>query len=136
MELAKAKVQAGDPGARDDLERAIEVARDARARATARISLSVVLVAAGEAARSIEVLDQGLDQVAAEDPELADRMEAHLLSTIEVAGRAWPSSRGPSGSESPGCARRASRGPLSLAVWCCALSPTRRWWGEGRPPKW
>jgi DNA-binding CsgD family transcriptional regulator len=86
VELAKAKVQAGDPGARDDLERAIEVARDARARATARISLSVVLVAAGEAARSIEVLDQGLDEVAAEDPELADRMEAHLLSTIEVAG--------------------------------------------------
>ncbi len=36
--------------------------------------------------RSIEILDEGLDEVAAEDPELAERMEGHLLSNIEVAG--------------------------------------------------
>jgi DNA-binding CsgD family transcriptional regulator len=86
LELGKAKVQAGDPGARADLGRAIELARDVRTRATARIALSVVLFAAGEDARSIEVLDEGMDEVAAEDPELAERMEAHLLANIEVAG--------------------------------------------------
>lgn len=86
LELGKARVQAGDPGARADLARAIELAADVRTRAIARIALSVVLFAAGEDARSIEILDEGLDEVAAEDPELAERMEAHLLSNIEVAG--------------------------------------------------
>ena len=86
LEAGKARVQAGDPGARADLGRAIELAADVRTRATARIALSVVLFAAGEDARSIEILDEGLDEVAAEDPELAERMEAHLLSNIEVAG--------------------------------------------------
>ena len=86
LALGSAKVQAGDPGARADLGRAIELARDARTRAKARIALSVVLFAASESARSIEILDQGLDEVAAEDPELAERMEGHLLSNIEVVG--------------------------------------------------
>ena len=86
LELGKAKVQAGDPGARADLARAIELARDVRTRARARIALSVVLFAASEDTRSIEILDEGLDEVAAEDPELGERMEGHLLSNIEVAG--------------------------------------------------
>ena len=86
LALGSAKVQAGDPGARADLGRAIELARDVRTRARARIALSVVLFAAGEDARSIEILDAGLDEVTAEDPDLAERMEGHLLSNIEVAG--------------------------------------------------
>jgi len=86
LELGKAKVHAGNAAARADLERAIQLARDVRTRATARIALSVVLFAAGEDLRSIEILDEGLDDVAAEDPELAERMEGHLLSNIEVAG--------------------------------------------------
>jgi DNA-binding CsgD family transcriptional regulator len=86
LALGSAKVQAGDPGARADLGRAIGLARDVRTRARARIGLSVVLFAAGEDARSIEILDEGLDEVDAEDPELAERMEGHLLSNIEVAG--------------------------------------------------
>src|SRR3954453_15447560 len=77
---------APDPGARADLSRAIELAGDVRTRARARIALSVVLFAAGEAARSIEILDAGLDEVTAEDPDMAERMEGHLLSNIEVAG--------------------------------------------------
>ena len=86
LELGEARRQAGDPGARADLERAIELARDVRTRARARIALSLVLVAAAEHARSIEILDEGLDEIAAEDPELAERMEGHLLSNIEVVG--------------------------------------------------
>jgi DNA-binding CsgD family transcriptional regulator len=86
LALGSAKVQAGDPGARADLGRAIELAGDVRTRARARIALSVVLFAAGEDARSIEILDAGLDEVTAEDPDLAERMEGHLLSNIEVAG--------------------------------------------------
>jgi DNA-binding CsgD family transcriptional regulator len=86
LALGSAKVQAGDPGARTDLGRAIEVAHDVRTRARARIALSVVLFAAGEDARSIEILDEGVDEVEAEEPELAERMEGHLLSNIEVAG--------------------------------------------------
>ena len=86
LELGKAKVQAGDPSARTDLGRAIELSRDVRTRAMARIALSVVLFAANEHARSIDILDQGLDEVAAEDPELAERMEGQLLSNIEVVG--------------------------------------------------
>jgi hypothetical protein len=86
LELGNAKVQAGDPGARADLDRAIEFARDVRTRARARIALSVVLFAAGEDMRSIEILDEGLDEVAEVDPELAERMEGHLLSNMEVVG--------------------------------------------------
>jgi DNA-binding CsgD family transcriptional regulator len=86
LALGHARVQAGDPGARADLGRAIELARDVRTRARARIALSVVLFAAGEDARSIEILDAGLDEVAEVDTELAERMEGHLLSNIEVAG--------------------------------------------------
>ena len=80
LAIGSAKVQAGDPGARADLGRAIELARDVRTRARARIALSVVLFAAGEDIRSIEILDAGLDEVAEVDPELAERMEGHLLS--------------------------------------------------------
>lgn len=86
LQLGNARVQAGDPRARADLGQAIEVARDVRTRAKARIALSVVLFAASEDARAIEILDEGLDEVAAEDPELAERMEGHLLSNIEVTG--------------------------------------------------
>jgi DNA-binding CsgD family transcriptional regulator len=86
LELGNAKVQAGDPSARADLGRAIELARDVRTRASARMALSVVLFAAGEAVRSIQTLDEGLDEVAAEDPELAERMEGHLLSNIVSVG--------------------------------------------------
>ena len=86
LAIGSAKVQAGDPSARADLGRAIELARDVGTRARARIALSVVLFAAGEDARSIEILDAGLDEVAEVDPELAERMEGHLLSNIEVAG--------------------------------------------------
>ncbi|TMM02864.1 MAG: hypothetical protein E6G05_08620, partial [Actinobacteria bacterium] len=86
LELGSAKVQAGDPGARADLGHAIGAARDVRTRARARIALSVVLFAAGEDTRSIEILDEGLDEVAEVDIELAERMEGHLLSNIEVVG--------------------------------------------------
>jgi DNA-binding CsgD family transcriptional regulator len=86
LELGKAKVQAGDSSARTDLGRAIELSRDVRTRARARIALSVVLFAANEHARSIDILDRGLDEVAAEDPELAERMEGQLLSNIQVVG--------------------------------------------------
>jgi DNA-binding CsgD family transcriptional regulator len=86
LELGNAKVQAGDPTARAELGRAIELARDVRTRARARIALSVVLFAANEHARSIEILDEGLDEVEAEDPDLAERMEGHLLSNVEHFG--------------------------------------------------
>lgn len=86
VELGQAKVQAGDPGARADLARTIEVARDVRTRARARIALSVVLFAVGEDVRSIEILHEGLDEIAEVDPELAERMEGHLLTNILVAG--------------------------------------------------
>src|SRR5439155_22136795 len=78
LEVGEAKVQAGDPGARADLLRAIELARDVRTRARPRTALSLAFVAADELARSIEILDRGLDEVAAEDPELGERMEGYL----------------------------------------------------------
>ena len=86
LELGSAKVQAGDPGARADLGRAIDAARDVRTGTRARIALSVVLFAAGEDVRSIEILDEGLDEIVGVDPALAERMEGHLLANIEVVG--------------------------------------------------
>lgn len=86
LELGQAKVQAGDPSARADLARAIDLAHDVRTRARARIALSVALFAASEYALSIEILHDGLDEIAAEDRELAERMEGHLLANIEVLG--------------------------------------------------
>jgi hypothetical protein len=98
LELGKAKVQLGDPGALSDLGRAIELSRDVRTRAMARIALSVVLFAASEDDRSIQILDEGLDEVAAEDPELAERMEGIYWPTSRWWARAWSGSRRGSGS--------------------------------------
>ncbi len=57
-----------------------------RTATRARIALSVALFAAGEDVRSIEILDEGLDEVVEVDPDLAERMEGHLLANIEVVG--------------------------------------------------
>jgi len=123
LELGKAKVQAGDPAARADLERAIELAREVRTRGTARIALSVVLFAAGEDARSIEILDEGIDEIARQDPELAERMEGHLLSNIEVAGPSlvrFPRTIGERVAQAPSASK--SRDTVAGRLVLCALA--------------
>jgi DNA-binding CsgD family transcriptional regulator len=86
LELGRAKLQAGDPSASRELTRAVELARDPRTRALARIGRSVALFVGGDPAPSIQVLEEGIDEVAPEDPELAQRMEANLLANFNVAG--------------------------------------------------
>jgi DNA-binding CsgD family transcriptional regulator len=86
VELGGAKLQAADPSATDDLGRAIELARDPRTRAMARTTRSVALFVAGQFISSMQMLEEGVDEVAAEDPELAQRMQAHLLSNFNLAG--------------------------------------------------
>lgn len=93
LDLGRAKAQAGDPTAADDLQRAIVLGRDARTRALARVALSVAFVSAGDYTRSAGVLDEGIDEIASEDRELARRMEAYLLASILMAGPpAFPAS--------------------------------------------
>lgn len=94
LDLGRAKAQAGDPTAADDLQRAIALARDARTRALARVALSVAFVAVGgDYTRSAEVLDEGIDEIASEDGVLARRMEAYMLASILMAGPpAFPTS--------------------------------------------
>jgi predicted ATPase len=125
LELGKAKVQAGDPSARTDLGRAIELSRDVRTRAMARIALSVVLFAANEHARSIDILDQGLDEVAAEDPELAERMEGQLLSNIEVVGPGQVNLPRSIGERATARARPANPVTRWQAAWSSVPLPTR-----------
>lgn len=86
LELGQAKLQAGDPSATEELGRAIELSRDSRTRATARTGLSVALFVSGDFVRSIQTLEEGIDEAAREDPELARRMEAHLLVNLSMAG--------------------------------------------------
>jgi len=86
LELGGAKLQAGDPTATEELGRAIELARETRTRALARTELSVALFAGGQFMSSMQVLEEGIEEVAAEDPELAQRMEANLLANFDSAG--------------------------------------------------
>jgi DNA-binding CsgD family transcriptional regulator len=93
LDLGRAKAQAGDQTAADDLQRAVALARDARTRALARVALSDAYVIVGNYARSAQVLDEGIDEIAAEDRELARRMEAYLLASTLMAGTsAFPAS--------------------------------------------
>lgn len=86
LDLGRAKLQAGEPSAPDELRRAIELARDARTRAIARIALSVALFAAGGAVRAIDVLVAGIDETAEQNPDVAQRMRDELLANIQLAG--------------------------------------------------
>jgi len=93
LDLGRAKAQAGDPTAAEDLQRAVALARDARTRALARVALSDAFVLTGNYTRSARVLDEGIDEIAVEDRELARRMEAYLLASILMAGPpAFPAS--------------------------------------------
>ena len=86
IDLGTAKLQAGDPTARDEFGRAIELARDSRRRALARLALSGALVTAGDYRRAAEALDDGIEEIALDDQELSGRMEAYLLANILMAG--------------------------------------------------
>ena len=136
LELARRRCRPGDPGARDDLERAIEVARrcpgpgDGPDRAVRR---------AGRRWRG-RPLDRGprpgLGRGGRRGPR-AGRADGGpsavdhrgggpgLVKFPRTVGERVTSAR----------ARRANRGPLSLAGSCWALLPTRSSWGEGRPPR-
>jgi DNA-binding CsgD family transcriptional regulator len=86
LELGEAKLHAGDPSATEELGRAIELAGDLRTRAMARTARSVALFVAGQFISSMQMLEDGIDEIAAEDPELAQRMEANLLVNLNLAG--------------------------------------------------
>jgi DNA-binding CsgD family transcriptional regulator len=127
LELGGAKLQSGDPTATEQLGRAIELGRDARTRAMARTALSVALFAGGQFMSSIQVLEQGIDEVAPEDPELARRMEANLLVNFNAAG---PGLSDPPASISERVTRmRSARYPrpsLSGRLALCALAYEER----------
>jgi DNA-binding CsgD family transcriptional regulator len=86
LELGQAELQAGDPSATEDLGRAIVLAGQPRTRAMARTARSVALFADGQFVNSMQMLEDAIDEIAAADPELAQRMEAHLLSNLGMAG--------------------------------------------------
>jgi AAA ATPase domain len=123
LELGEARLETGDPRATEDLGRAIELARDPRTRARARTTLSVALFLGGRFGDSIRTLEQGIDEVAAEDLELAHRTEAHLLVHLNMAG---PGLRDPSASISERVTRlRSARYPnpsLASRLVLCALA--------------
>ena len=83
-ELGGAERIARDPAAVAHLEQARQATSDPTARARLASQLANVLLLAGNWARSIDVLQAGLDDLADRDPDLAALLHAH--NAIQLAG--------------------------------------------------
>jgi len=113
LELGTAQLEAGDRAGVENLAQVIETATDLRIRAAARIALCVGLFNVGQYARSVDLLEQGIEEIAPTDPELAMRMEAQLLAAVHAIGPAAQGYRASVGDRMTR-ARSERQPPLSL----------------------
>jgi len=83
-ELGAAEVRAGRRGGSQHLREAIRLADEPALKSRTALELGLALVARGQLAEAVEVLDAAIVEVEWRDPQLASRLEAELLGAARL----------------------------------------------------